>query len=477
MKIEGLKSYFSTIDPRLFNHVSGKPRQFIDTFRSQLFLTEEAFKKRLCGDKFDEGYYRDLKSRTLRILQALVIISPSKGASIVKKKFEICQKKFLIGQKFLTQDDREEGLRLVKQAFLDAENYGFTHLACEIASILHHDAVYYSKSSRSTKLYAQKSRQYLKDYTAEKEAEIQFHEIVEQLHKSTIAPHKLKRAIEDIEYYNGHSIKYKVHLAFLKVLYGLHTGSHSHIIDTCTKILLFFKNKKGVYPAHYFFFLQNRGVAQIAIKAHQEAYASFEEAEQYTTNRAYNLYTLQYYITLNALHAGDYLLAYTLYKKNKRCKIEHIRQHFALIEAYLCFLSHAGYLTLNRPFRMSKYLNDTFKVQQDKKGNNINILIAELLVYLVRNRAKFIDRIEAVQHYSYRYLRTKETERAKWFIKILCLLPKVDFHPIALQRKAKRYIDLMKRHPARMGEQLAVEIISFDVLLEMLIDQLKKKVA
>ena len=128
---------------------------------------------------------------------------------------------------------------------------------------------------------------------------------------------------------------------------------------------------------------------------------------------------------------------------------------------------------------MRKYLNETFKAQKDKQGNNINILIAELLVYLAKDRDKFIDRIEAVKDYSYRHLKSPSAQRAKWFIKILCLLPhaKVNFHPVALRRKAKRYIDLLQSHPVRMGEGFAVEFIPFDQLLLMIENKIMKKVA
>ena len=136
-----------------------------------------------------------------------------------------------------------------------------------------------------------------------------------------------------------------------------------------------------------------------------------------------------------------------------------------------------GYLQLDHTFRLGKYLNDTFKAQADKQGDNISILIAELLVLLCRDRGKFIDRVEAVQHYSYRYLKDKDTQRAKWFIKILCLLPSVDFHPVALNRRAKRYIDLLDKHPIHLGGNFAVEIIPFGSLLGMIMRQLERRVA
>ncbi|MEM1323658.1 MAG: hypothetical protein AAGG75_25580 [Bacteroidota bacterium] len=477
--MDGLKSYFSSIDPILFKHVSGTPKAFIDKFREQEYLSEQVFAEYLYGGEYDENSYREWKSRTLRILQALAIISNTKGGSLVKKKYDECQKKITVGQKILTSGGRKEGMRLIKQAYLIATEYDFSHLACELASILHYHHTYYHRNKRMVGLYAQKVRKHLKDYTAEKEAESYFYQIVVEQTHSSIPLDFLREAVQNLNDQKGDSIKYKFFQASINVLYHLCSGKYKDIILVCEKVLNFFEHRKGVYPAYYLFFLKNRGTAQTATRDFAKASESYQAAEQYTTNSPYNTYMIRFYRILNELHAGNYQAAYDRYQKSKRCKFEDIRQHFVIIEAYLCFLASMGYLQLNKIFRIGKYLNDTFKAQEDKQGSNINILIAELLVYLARDRGKFIDRIEAVQHYSYRHLKSPDTQRAKWFIKILCLLahPKVNFHPVALQRKAKRYIELLKSHPVRMGEGFAVEIIPFDKLVEMISLQLKKKVA
>ena len=475
--IKGLKSYFSTIDARLFQHLSGKPKEFVEIFLSKIFLTEEAFEQAVRGDIKDEYYYKDLKSRTLQILQAFVVVSPTKGASSLKKKLENCQKKFLVSHKFLTKGDREEGFRLAKQAYLEAEEYGFTHLACELATMLQHEYIYFQKNRREAAKYAAKARLHLQDYLAEKEAEICFNEVVEQLHYSTITIDKIEDIINKISSIESQSAKYKVYATFLKVLYGLQREEYKYIITNCRLVLHFFKSHKGIYPTQYFFFLQNQGMAQIALSQYAQAAASFEQAKQYTNNKPHNIYTIQFYTMLNALHARNYALAYELYQKNKKCKIAHIRQHFAIAEAYLCFLTYTGHLQLQRSFRMSKYLNETFKAQQEKQGNNINILIAELLVYLARDRGKLIDRIEGIKHYIYRHLKGEDTQRARWFLKIICTLPSVDFHPILLQRKCKKQISLLGNSTIRMGANLAIEFIPLDYLLALVLQQLQQKVA
>lgn len=476
--MEILKSYFSSIDPMLFNHVSGKPREFIDLFRSENFLNEKVFEKALCGENYNERYYSELKSRTIKILQALVIISDEKGEILVNKNFHKAQKKFLLGHKFLTKGQREEGIRVIKQAYKIAVDFDFSHLACELASILYHDHVYYNRNKRVATFYANKMKFFLNNYSAEKEAEYFFFNVVGNAEKLTSAD-LLKKAYDNIAKIKRGSTKYKVYAAILNVLCGFYSGEHKRVIEVCNETLNYFEGRKGVYNSQYYFFIRNKGTAETALGRYEEANRSYERAEKYADNKPHNHCTLQFCKTLNALHAGQYETAYNLYQKNKRCKIESIRQQFAIVEAYLYFLYSTGHLNMNKKFRLGKYLNETFNAQKNKEVDNVNIIIAELLVYLVKNRGKFIDRIESVQDYSKRHLKSKETRRARWFIKILCLMahPKVNFHPVALQRRAKQFIYLLKKNPARLGENFSGEIIPFEQLLDMIIEKVMKKAA
>ncbi|MEM9822703.1 MAG: hypothetical protein AAF985_16595, partial [Bacteroidota bacterium] len=381
-----------------------------------------------------------------------------------------------IGQKFLNKGERKEGIRLIKQAYHLAVDYNFVHLACELSSILYYDHIYYNKNKSKAAFYAQQVDLYLNDYTAEKKAEHQLFIVISKMNRSA-QPHYIATAIEQLSNYRGRSIKYKIYEATLNVLYGLNVGDYQRVVNSSQMALTFFEHKSGVYETHYFSFQFYAGVGQLALSQYSGAFHYFQQAEQYTLKKSYNAHLLALYQTITCLHGGEYSRAYQLYRKNKNCKIEQIKVQFAIIEAYLCFLAYVGLLSFDKPFRLGKYLNDTFKAQADKQGDNINILIAELLIYLARDRGKFIDRIEAIQNYSYRHLKAKATKRAKRFIQILCTLPRVNFNPMALQRKANRPIRYLKDHPIFMGDHVMIEIIPFESLLDMLIQYLKRKAA
>ncbi|MEO1517675.1 MAG: hypothetical protein AAFV95_21805 [Bacteroidota bacterium] len=62
-------------------------------------------------------------------------------------------------------------------------------------------------------------------------------------------------------------------------------------------------------------------------------------------------------------------------------------------------------------------------------------------------------------------------------MKILCLLPKANFHIPTLYRLARRHIDWLDDHPLFVGNNVAIEIIPFDDLLQMILGKSVHKIA
>ena len=93
--MEGLKSYLTVVEPHLLTTISGKVGDFIHTFQELNPINEEVFITQICNGKYDRAYYQNLKSKAKKLLQALAIISPSKGNSLVKKNMMNVKKNLL----------------------------------------------------------------------------------------------------------------------------------------------------------------------------------------------------------------------------------------------------------------------------------------------------------------------------------------------------------------------------------------------
>ncbi|MEM9921548.1 MAG: hypothetical protein AAF990_25825 [Bacteroidota bacterium] len=166
--MQKIQAYLSIIDPRLLHQIKGKSAEFIQAFKQYKSDSEEDFMKQFCGDRFSKEQYNKLKSRTIQELQSLLLTSSSRGGSTLKKKYDFCGKKFLIGQKLLNNGCRNEGIRVIRQAHTEAVEYNFIHLASETSSLLYHDALYYKNDSKQADLDAEQTERFLRDYQAEK---------------------------------------------------------------------------------------------------------------------------------------------------------------------------------------------------------------------------------------------------------------------------------------------------------------------
>ncbi|MEM9824824.1 MAG: hypothetical protein AAF985_27305, partial [Bacteroidota bacterium] len=315
--------------------------------------------------------------------------------------------------------------------------------------------------------YSKEMNQYADNYLAEKKIEDQFYKVVSQMTRS-FSPEPVILAIQRANHWKGTSVRYKVFLTTLHIYYGFNTGDYERIIKNGESAIEMLKDKKGVYNTQYHSFFKDVGVAQMATGQYIKAQKSLERSANYVSKKSYNSYLLQFYSAMNLLRAGCYQKAFNLYQQHKNCHYEKIRRQFAIIEAYLHFMVYTGRLKMNRPFRMRKFLNDTFNCRADKSGEGVTIIIAELLMYFAKDRGKFIDRVDTVKNYSYQHLRGPETQRAKWFIRILCTLPRANFHPIALTRLAKKQIENLKVTSNGVGQNFAIEIIPFGDLLDMI---------
>ncbi|MEM1320995.1 MAG: hypothetical protein AAGG75_12150 [Bacteroidota bacterium] len=407
-----LKTYISIIDPNLLRKISGKPAELVRLLQTNTYISDEAFCEAVCGGKHTRKYYTNLKLRTLKILESLLFATAPPPHSLLKKKYDFCLKNFLIGQKLIARHKQSEGITVMKRAYIVARDYEFYHLAVELSSLIHYHHVYYSKNQKQAELFAAHTKEYLHQYSEEKKAEVYFLKAINQRGRSTDLK-GIETGIGKLTAMKSDNTKCKFYEFMLRIVHGFNTLEYGTITDNCTKALTVLKNKKGAFAGQLFTFRLFRGIANVALKKYSQADFDFRCTDDYPAKKSFNHYVLQFYQTINALHAGDYLTAYAIYRENKNCRYDLIRQQFAIIEAYLCFLSYAGHLKLTTKFRLGKYLNETFKQQADKKGDNIAILISELLVYLARDRSKYIDRVEAIAAYSYKHLNDPATNRAR----------------------------------------------------------------
>lgn len=154
-------------------------------------------------------------------------------------------------------------------------------------------------------------------------------------------------------------------------------------------------------------------------------------------------------------------------------------QQWRIRSAYIHFLSKIGEVDLERVgkkrvpnFRLGKFLNEVPIYSKDKRGLNISILIAQMLILLAdRKKELLYDRIEALNKYSYRHLKNDNRLRSNCFIRMILALVKADFNPIRANRYAEKYIAKLNTTEMNLNEYSAdIEIIPYERLWHIILD-------
>ena len=136
-----------------------------------------------------------------------------------------------------------------------------------------------------------------------------------------------------------------------------------------------------------------------------------------------------------------------------------------LIEAEIIQDPHS-----DNKFKLNRFINEMEETSKDKRGLNISILIVQLMFFLIRKEfSKVFDKIEALNQYSFRYLRKDETFRSNCFIKMILKLPEASYHPIRTKRYVNKYLKRLEEQPYEISmKMLDTEIVPYEHLWEII---------
>lgn len=197
-----------------------------------------------------------------------------------------------------------------------------------------------------------------------------------------------------------------------------------------------------------------------------------------------NVYSL-YYLSLVGNKEYDKVFEITniVLEYKILSKLPIVQEHWKIREAYMHFLIRMGKINITedqrktlRPFVLTKFMNSVPFYSKDKTGQNITILILQILFLILdRKYGQVIDRVDALTQYTYRYIRKDDSFRSNCFIKMLLLCVKADFHPIRTQNFTNELRKKLVSAPFVTNEMSAqVEIIPYDFLWELVLELLQK---
>jgi hypothetical protein len=445
------------------------------------------------NNKKSEANYIKLKSRLeQRLINTLFFIDINKSNhNEIQRAYYTCHKDWAALKILFGKGARLTAIPIAERILRKAEKFEFSQLVLDISRTLR---VHYASIDRDKKKYA-KYNEYVKKHQKILMVELLSEEYYSNISsmftfskmtKSEISilainySNILKKETKNLNSYRLNLLASTVHVYRYQI-----TNDYKNVIKECERAISFFKSKPYQASKVAVFTFQFKMLAcYIQLK-------QFKKGEEVAKQCLYDMpegspnwfYTHVLYLTL-CWHTRKFQEAYEVYlnvfeNKNFNRQYAKAAEDWKIHEAYINYFIMNGEIVVDedkvlKKFRLNKFLNELPVYSKDKRGKNIPILIIHILFLLQQGKyADVIDRVEAINQYTYRYLRDDDTYRSSCFIKMLIQLPKANFHKEAVIRKTDKLFEKLKNKPLEIsGQSDEIEIVPYEILWDFVINSL-----
>ena len=191
-------------------------------------------------------------------------------------------------------------------------------------------------------------------------------------------------------------------------------------------------------------------------------------------------YFYEHYLLL-ALHAGEYelglILLHTAQKNPSFGKQRpSALERWELLEAYTELGLPPEQLPPRRRNQLAVFAALTVpEYSRDKLGNNVAILIFQLVHYLQQRRLEpVLTRLERLRKYQQRHLRDDATLRSRTFLRLLALLPEAEFDPQVLMQRDEALLATLRQAPLAGEAEAEVEFIPYENMWQLILSVLRQ---
>lgn len=469
-----------------------KMAQLFDILCEQKAATEEAVAERLYGTSTAIPKLRSLKNKLKeRLLDVVFLLDFQEPSYSDRQKAHYeCNKRWATAMTLLSKKIKTTGIEQLELMLRHTEHYEFTELSMSAA---YHLRLHYgtlvgdmAKYEHFRDLY----RRYQAIWAMENEAEELYTDLISGYAGSRAPQQDLTKRAEAhfkrIEPYMAECSSFRLHVSGRLLQMMIHSGKNDYraMADLCERALDFFRSKPYVshLPLQIFYYQLVVCCVQLRDFGRGKAIVS-QNADVYEAG-TFNWFKVQELYVLLALHTQHYDDAFdTCITVSQHPALaqqpDQIREMWKIYEAYAQFLARIRRADRqpNPKYRLHKFLNEIPVFSKDRRGMNIPVLIVSLLYDIAnQNYDAALDRVEAVEKYTARYLKKDEHFRSNCFLKMLVQIPEAAFHREAAARKAERYLTQLRQMPLEIANQPhEIEIIPYEDLWEMILDSLPKQ--
>jgi hypothetical protein len=406
-----------------------------------------------------------------KLLSFVLLIGLDNSSPGIQKAYSLSYKEFAAFQILRGQGKRKVAIQIAQKTLKRAIKYQFTELVLSIASSLqvHYGAIIGDKAKMN--YYLGLVEEYTDIYMAEQKAQKYYSLILSNFvtsKPSTKVSKLAKQYVAELQPLLQRFDSYRLHLLSYNIMISIHqvNNEFEKIIEVCHLALEFFENLSYPTPRSTFFSFQYKTIpAYIQVRKFSKASEAIKNSIELVEAGSYNSMIVLRYQIIQHFYKGSFLEAYQLVQSTKKgvSKFDYLKELWAIYEAYAYLLSG---VEEEKRFRLGKFLNEVPTYSKDKRGMNINILVIQILFLMKRRKySRIIDKMEALQSYTYRHLRKGDTYRSNCFLWMIIQLPKSNFNRVAVERKTKELFGkLQSTKPNIVGQDPDLEIVPYEQL-------------
>lgn len=291
----------------------------------------------------------------------------------------------------------------------------------------------------------------------------------------------IRQQLDILRPFSGSIPSFQFHLHYYTVQHKLllESGDYEGALRCCEEAVAWFSARPYPAPGPLAMFHYGKAPAFMLLGQFDAGEASALEALDFAPGGSGHFFRANEMYFYLAMYAGRYELALDIYQTatlHKRFPQMDLsaRESWHILGAYLFLAFRFERLPLPEKsfptFKSNRFANETRAFNRDKDGMYAAILIAQALMQLLEGKTDYLqDRIQALDKYRERYLRTPDTERLALFIRILTLLSRANFESGSFRKKVAPMLRQMAGLPRRMVNSAhELEVIPFETLTGMI---------
>ena len=457
---------------------------------------EEAMAVLFPGETRTVSYLRIRKSLRDYLVRMLFVIDLHlPNYSTRQKAYFDCHKDWAAIKILVGKNAHRSTLALAAEVLRTALRFDLVELALDVTRTLR---LYYGSIEGDLKKYEQYGKQvrHLEEvFRYENLAEEYYTDLVirfvnDKSTKKDVAQ-LAKKYFSQLEKALDQYDSYRLHFTgrLIEIMIYTSINDYKKTIDICDKAIRFFESKSYEAKIPLQAFLYQEMVCYVQLRDYARGRKAADRGIKLLENGSFNWFKYQELLLLLSLHSGEHQEAYEIYKVT----VQHrrfnglpggIKQTWKIFEAYLFYLIDVNRIKppatekIISRIRIMRFLNEVPIFAKDRRGMNIPILIFHILYLVLTKRYdEVIDRNEAIEKYTSRYLKKDDNYRSNCFIKMLLQIQDAGFHKTAVIRHADKHVKMLAKMPLDFANQSHdIEIIPYEDLWKMVLDSLENTI-